>query len=110
MIKVVGHGNYQGGPGGGGSDIQMGPKEQTLVWQQNSYLADSGIHSGATTQAPSLSGKEEEMDGEQLMFDLDQGFNQGFTQDQVDGKQQSNLLLVFHILLFRLYINIFFVF
>uniref|UniRef100_A0A023F5L4 Armadillo segment polarity protein n=2 Tax=Triatoma infestans TaxID=30076 RepID=A0A023F5L4_TRIIF len=87
--RSLGHGNYQGGPGGGGSDIQMGPKEQTLVWQQNSYLADSGIHSGATTQAPSLSGKEEEMDGEQLMFDLDQGFNQGFTQDQVDEMNQQ---------------------
>lgn len=74
------HGNYQSG------DLPMGSvKEQTLVWQQNSYLADSGIHSGTTTQAPSLSGKEEEMDGDQLMFDLDQGFTQGFTQDQVDG-------------------------
>lgn len=52
------------------------------MWQQNSYMNDSGIHSGAVTQAPSLSGKEdEEMEGDQLMFDLDQGF----TQDQVDG-------------------------
>lgn len=62
-------------------------KEQTLMWQQNSYMNDSGIHSGAVTQAPSLSGKEdEEMEGDQLMFDLDQGFAQGFTQDQVDGE------------------------
>lgn len=61
-------------------------KDQTLVWQQNSYMGDSGIHSGAATQVPSLSGKEEdEMEGDQLMFDLDQGFAQGFTQDQVDG-------------------------
>lgn len=52
------------------------------MWQQNSYLGDSGIHSGAATQVPSLSGKEdEEMD----LFDLDQGYTQGFTQDQVDG-------------------------
>lgn len=58
-------------------------KEQTLMWQQNSYMGDSGIHSGAQTQVPSLSGKEdEEMD----LFDLDQGYAQGFTQDQVDGK------------------------
>lgn len=63
-------------------------KEQTLLWQTGSYLGgDSGIHSGAATQVPSLSGKEDdEMEGDQLMFDLDQGFAQGFTQDQVDGK------------------------
>ena len=61
-------------------------KEQTLMWQQNSYMGDSGIHSGATTQVPSLSGKDDdEMEGDQLMFDLDQGFAQGFTPDQVDG-------------------------
>lgn len=36
---------------------------------------------------PSLTGKEDdEMEGDQLMFDLDQGFAQGFTQEQVDGK------------------------
>lgn len=72
------HGNYQSGP-----DLPIGSaKEQTLMWQQNSYLGDSGIHSGAATQVPSLSGKEdEEMD----LFDLDQGYAQGFTQDQIDG-------------------------
>lgn len=76
----VSHGNYQGGPG----ELPIGTaKEQTLLWQQNSYMGDSGIHSGAATQVPSLSGKEdEEMD----LFDLDQGYTQGFTQDQVDGK------------------------
>lgn len=75
---LVSHGNYQGGP-----DLPIGSaKEQTLMWQQNSYMGDSGIHSGAATQVPSLSGKEdEEMD----LFDLDQGYAQGFTQDQVDG-------------------------
>lgn len=90
----VSHGNYQG-PGDMGS-----AKEQTLMWQQSSYLADSGIHSAAVTQAPSLSGKEdEEMEGDQLMFDLDQGhmdqthldqgFASGFTQDQVDGEDSD---------------------
>ncbi|XP_013119037.1 armadillo segment polarity protein isoform X2 [Stomoxys calcitrans] len=65
-------------------------KEQTLMWQQNSYLVDSGIHSGAVTQAPSLSGKEdEEMEGDPLMFDLDTGFPQNFTQDQVDDMNQQ---------------------
>lgn len=40
---------------------QVSAKEQTMMWQQNSYLGDSGINSGVTTQAPSLTGKEEEM-------------------------------------------------
>lgn len=56
-----------------------------MMWQQNNYMGDSGIHSGVTTQAPSLTGKEDDMEGDQLMFDLDQGFPQGFTQEQVDG-------------------------
>lgn len=65
-------------------------KEQTLMWQQSSYLGDSGIHSGAVTQVPSLSGKEdEEMEGDPLMFDLDTGFPQNFTQDQVDDMNQQ---------------------
>ncbi|KAI5719330.1 hypothetical protein M8J76_008697 [Diaphorina citri] len=54
------------------------------MWQQQNYLVDSGIHSGVNTNAPSLTGKEEDMDGDQLMFEMDQGFGQGFTQDQVD--------------------------
>lgn len=63
----------------------MSAKEQTLMWQQNSYLVDSGIHSGVATQVPSLSGRDEdEMDADPLMFDLDQGFPQNFTQNQVD--------------------------
>ncbi|XP_054261428.1 armadillo segment polarity protein isoform X3 [Macrosteles quadrilineatus] len=64
-------------------------KEQTLMWQQNSYMGDSGIHSGATTQAPSLTGKEDDLENDQLMFDLDQGFTQGFTQEQVDEMNQQ---------------------
>ncbi|XP_015432336.1 PREDICTED: armadillo segment polarity protein isoform X2 [Dufourea novaeangliae] len=84
--RPMSHGTYQG-PG----DLPMvSAKEQTLMWQQNSYMVDSGIHSGAVTQAPSLSGKEDdEMEGDQLMFDLDQGFAQGFTQDQVDEMNQQ---------------------
>ncbi|KAK0171056.1 hypothetical protein PV328_008820 [Microctonus aethiopoides] len=86
QMRPVSHGNYQG-PG----DLPMGSaKEQTLMWQQNSYMGDSGIHSGAATQAPSLSGKDDdEMEGDQLMFDLDHGFAQGFTQDQVDEMNQQ---------------------
>lgn len=80
------HSNY------GGSDVPMAPskEQQTLMWQQNSYLVDSGINSGAATQVPSLTGKEDdEMEGDQLMFDLDQGFAQGFTQEQVDDMNQQ---------------------
>ncbi|VVC95701.1 unnamed protein product [Leptidea sinapis] len=79
--RTMSHSNY------GGSDVPMAPskEQQTLMWQQNSYLVDSGINSGAATQVPSLTGKEDdEMEGDQLMFDLDQGFAQGFTQEQVD--------------------------
>ncbi|XP_076351085.1 armadillo segment polarity protein-like isoform X4 [Tachypleus tridentatus] len=84
--RPMSHGNYSN-PG----DIPMAsPKEQTILWQQNTYLGDSGIHSGATTQAPSLSGREEEMDDDQMLFDWNQsGFNHGFTQDQVDDMNQQ---------------------
>ncbi|BES97248.1 Armadillo segment polarity [Nesidiocoris tenuis] len=84
--RSMSHGPFQGGA----PDVPMASaKEQTLLWQQNNYLpGDSGIHSGATTQAPSLSGKEEDMDNE-LMFELDQSFGQGFTQEQVDEMNQQ---------------------
>ncbi|CAG9783595.1 unnamed protein product [Diatraea saccharalis] len=84
--RTMSHSNY------GGSDVPMAPskEQQTLMWQQNSYLVDSGINSGAATQVPSLTGKEDdEMEGDQLMFDLDQGFTQGFTQEQVDDMNQQ---------------------
>ena len=35
----------------------MDNSQQTLLWQQNQYLADSGIHSANDTQAPSISSK-----------------------------------------------------
>ncbi|KAG7307136.1 hypothetical protein JYU34_007280 [Plutella xylostella] len=84
--RNMSHSNYAG------SDVPMAPskEQQTLMWQQNSYLVDSGINSGAATQVPSLSGKEDdEMEGDQLMFDLDQGFAQGFTQEQVEDMNQQ---------------------
>lgn len=63
------------------SDLPMvSVKEQTQIWQQNSYMADSGIQSGASTQVPSLTGKEEEMD----LFDLD---THRFTQNRDDINQ-----------------------
>lgn len=66
------------------------PKEQTMIWQQNSYHVDSGIHSGSNTQAPSVTGKDEEMDSNQMIFDWDQReFGQGLTSEQVDEINQQ---------------------
>jgi catenin beta 1 len=89
-------GSLSRGGGGGYADQQQQHKEQTLMWQQGHYMGpDSGIQSGAQTQAPSLTGGhgEEDMDttgGDGgVLFDLDHGgqqaFGQGaYTQDQVD--------------------------
>uniref|UniRef100_A0A8B9K9Y3 Catenin beta 1 n=1 Tax=Astyanax mexicanus TaxID=7994 RepID=A0A8B9K9Y3_ASTMX len=68
-------------------DMAMEPDRKAAVsnWQQQSYL-DSGIHSGATTTAPSLSGKgnpEDEDVDNQVLYEWEQGFNQNFNQDQV---------------------------
>lgn len=71
-------------------DMALEPDRKAAVshWQQQSYL-DSGIHSGATTTAPSLSGKgnpeEDDVDNNQVMYEWEQGFNQNFSQDQVQG-------------------------
>lgn len=70
-------------------DMAMEPDRKAAVshWQQQSYL-DSGIHSGATTTAPSLSGKgnpEEDDVDNQVMYEWEQGFNQNFSQEQVQG-------------------------
>jgi len=77
-------------------DIQQQPgKADTMMWQQQHYMGpDSGIQSGAATQAHSLTGHEmdDEMDtGEnQVIFDMDQGFPQsGYTQEQVDEMNQQ---------------------
>jgi len=75
-------------------DINQG-KADTMMWQQQHYMGpDSGIQSGAATQAHSLTGHEmdDEMDtGEnQVLFDMDQGFPQsGYTQEQVDEMNQQ---------------------
>uniref|UniRef100_A0A3P9IVG6 Catenin (cadherin-associated protein), beta 1 n=1 Tax=Oryzias latipes TaxID=8090 RepID=A0A3P9IVG6_ORYLA len=69
-------------------DMALEPDRKAAVshWQQQSYL-DSGIHSGATTTAPSLSGKgnpeEDDVDNNQVMYEWEQGFNHNFSQDQV---------------------------
>lgn len=70
-------------------DMAMEQDRKAAVshWQQQSYL-DSGIHSGATTTAPSLSGKgnpeDEELDN-QVLYEWEQGFSQPFTPEQVAG-------------------------
>ena len=74
-------------------DMAMEPDRKAAVshWQQQSYL-DSGIHSGATTTAPSLSGKgnpEEEDVDNQVLYEWEQGFSQSFSQDQVAGEHSS---------------------
>lgn len=63
----------------------MSAKEQTLMWQQD-YACDSGIQSGChTPKAPSMCGYEKDsMENDPLMFDMDQGYAQNFTQEQVD--------------------------
>jgi len=74
---------------------ELGGKQQVDLWQQGHYMGpDSGIQSGAATQAHSLSGHggEEDMDtggGEQVMFDMDQGFPAAYTQEQVDEMNQQ---------------------
>ena len=77
----------------GGYQPQGDPKEATMMWQQGHYMGpDSGIHSGAGTQAPSLTGHEDEMDTggqDQVIFDMDQGYNQSYTQEQVDEMNQQ---------------------
>merc|ERR1712227_471877 len=76
---------------------QQPGKADTMMWQQQHCMGgpDSGIQSGAATQAHSLTGHEmdDEMDtGEQqVIFDMDQGFpqGQGYTQEQVDEMNQQ---------------------
>ncbi|CAL1291295.1 unnamed protein product [Larinioides sclopetarius] len=87
VSRPTSHGNYSNP-----ADMPLAnPKEQTLLWQQNSYMGDSGIHSGASTHAPpTLCGKEDELEGDPIVFDWDQpGFGQGFTQEQVDEMNQQ---------------------
>ena len=73
QLFLASHGNYQLGT----ADLPISSvKDQTLMWQQVPYLHDSGVIS----ETPSLSGKDEED-----LFDLNEGYTPGFSQDQVDG-------------------------
>lgn len=64
----------------------MDIKDPSLVWPQSGqYLPDSGIQSGGSTQTHSITTKEDDMERDRLLFDLDQGFPQTFPHEQVDG-------------------------
>ncbi|CAG2217107.1 unnamed protein product [Mytilus edulis] len=82
------------------SDMPLDKNQQTMMWQQNQYM-DSGIQSGATTNAPSISSKGnhhepedkkrirgDNMDTTRMMLDwAEQNYsNPQYTQDQVDGR------------------------
>lgn len=61
-------------------------KDPSLVWQQSGqYLPDSGIQSGGSTQTHSITTKEDDIERDRLLYDLDHGFSQSFPHDQVEG-------------------------
>lgn len=72
-----------------GEMAAMDSGHQTMMWQQNQYMVDSGIHSGSTTQAPSVSSKHGALDScedidtpQQMIYDFDRGYaHAGFPQD-----------------------------
>ncbi|CAC5365979.1 CTNNB1 [Mytilus coruscus] len=85
------------------SDMPLDKNQQTMMWQQNQYM-DSGINSGATTSAPSISSKGghhepedmneqggDNMDTTRMMLDwAEQNYsNPQYTQDQVDEVNQQ---------------------
>ncbi|GFO32389.1 beta-catenin [Plakobranchus ocellatus] len=70
-------------------------QQQTMMWQQNQYMSDSGIQSGQTTQAPSISSKSHgeelddgDLDPSKMMFDWGLG-GDTFNQEQVDDMNQQ---------------------
>uniref|UniRef100_T1INN6 Armadillo segment polarity protein n=1 Tax=Strigamia maritima TaxID=126957 RepID=T1INN6_STRMM len=55
------------------NDIPKGnTREQTSMWQQQADYFDSGFNSGATSQSPSISGRDEGFNNEQYTFGWDQ--------------------------------------
>ncbi|KAH7982811.1 hypothetical protein HPB52_007291 [Rhipicephalus sanguineus] len=61
---------------------------QTVAVAGVDTVAEAGLI--ATTKAPSISGKEDDLGDEQMVFDWEQpGFGQGFTPDQVDEMNQQ---------------------
>jgi len=76
-----------------GEMAPMDSSHQTMMWQQNQYMVDSGIHSGSTTQAPSVSSKHGALEScedidvtQQMIYDFDRGYaHSGYPQDQING-------------------------
>jgi len=78
---------------------------QTMMWQQNQYMVDSGIHSGSTTQAPSVSSKQGALDAcedldvtQQMIYDFDRGYTHGGYPPDTIGGQHILLVLLCHVL------------
>jgi hypothetical protein len=79
------------------------------MWQESQYLQssgiDSGIHSGTTTRGPgSVSGSSFGFDPKMEipvaantsgdLYDMNRaGYDQGYTQQEVEGKQMFTILL-----------------
>ncbi|KAF8766958.1 catenin beta-like [Argiope bruennichi] len=59
-------------------------QQEVMMWQQNTYMSDSGFNSGTSTRRPpSLCGKEN-FDSNQTVYDWGQpAFDQGFNQEQI---------------------------
>ncbi|XP_037078008.1 armadillo segment polarity protein-like isoform X2 [Pollicipes pollicipes] len=73
----------------GRQSAEGGGSEHVKMWQQGGYMGgagDSGINSGATTQAPSLSGKEDDMETADMLYDPNYA---GYSQGQVDEMNQA---------------------
>ncbi|XP_071942828.1 catenin beta-like isoform X1 [Antedon mediterranea] len=92
-------GGYHAGPGQkqrggymspGLQDLpKADPMQQTMEWSHG-YGMDSGIQSGATTQAPSVSSKSLHDEDDQNMYqDWDQNYGPTYTQEQVDEMNQQ---------------------
>lgn len=74
-------------------DMAMGDSKAAVSqWQQQSYL-DSGIQSGVTTTAPSLSGKgnPDAEEDDPTLYDWE--FNQPFTPEPT-GKPDSDISII----------------
>lgn len=92
-------GQPQGGYGSPLPDLpKQDPMQNTMEWQNHGYGMDSGIQSGATTQAPSVSSKshlsshheDDELSSHGLQYqEWDQGYGQAYTQEQVDEMNQQ---------------------
>lgn len=73
-----------GGPPGGMNGRVASAKEQTLMWQQSNW--DSGIQSGVTTNAPSISSRASGLDGDDDMDTVVSNPKDNFGWNQMNGQ------------------------